>query len=74
MKINPHHSEKFETRHNGPDQRQIDEMLKVVKAKSLDQLIAETVPADIRLGKALNLPAALSEAAFQTLQEDRIEE
>jgi len=64
MKINPHHSEKFETRHNGPDQRQIDEMLKVVKAKSLDQLIAETVPADIRLGKALNLPAALSEAAF----------
>ncbi len=64
MKINPHHSEKFESRHNGPDQRQIDAMLKVVKASSLDQLIEETVPAGIRLKKALNLPAAQSEAAF----------
>lgn len=64
MKINPHYSEKFESRHNGPDARQVDEMLKEVHASSLDQLIGETIPAGIRLKKALNLPPALSEAAF----------
>lgn len=64
MKINPHYSEKFETRHNGPDQRQVDEMLAVVRASSLDQLIEETVPAGIRLKKKLDLPPALSESEF----------
>lgn len=64
MKINPHYSEKFESRHNGPDARQVDEMLKEVRATSLDQLIGETIPAGIRLKKALNLPPALPEAAF----------
>ncbi|MBL7848401.1 MAG: aminomethyl-transferring glycine dehydrogenase [Cyclobacteriaceae bacterium] len=64
MKINPHYSEKFESRHNGPDQRQVEEMLKVVKAPSLDQLIQETVPSGIRLKNSLSLPPALSESAF----------
>ena len=64
MKINPHYSEKFETRHNGPDKRQVDEMLKIVNASSLDQLMEDTVPAGIRLKKKLALPAAQSEAEF----------
>ena len=64
MKINPHYSEKFESRHNGPDQHQIDEMLKVVKADTLDKLIEETVPPGIRLKKKLDLPAAQSESDF----------
>jgi glycine dehydrogenase len=64
MKINPHYTEKFESRHNGPDKYQIEEMLKVVKAASLDALVDETVPAGIRLKKKLQLPAPLSEAAF----------
>ncbi len=64
MKINPHFSEKFESRHNSPDQHQVEAMLKVVKAASVDQLIEETVPSSIRLKKSLNLPDALSEAAF----------
>lgn len=64
MKINPHYTEKFESRHNGPDKYQIEEMLKVVKAASLDALVDETVPAGIRLKKDLQLPAPLSEAAF----------
>jgi len=77
MKINPHYSEKFESRHNGPDARQVDEMLKEVRANSLDQLIGETVPAGIRLKKELNLPPALSEAAFlkqfkKTVSKNRI--
>ncbi|MBX2915573.1 MAG: aminomethyl-transferring glycine dehydrogenase [Cyclobacteriaceae bacterium] len=62
--INPFYSEKFESRHNAPDQKQIAEMLKVVKAQSVDEVIDQTVPANIRLKKPLNLPAAQSEFEF----------
>jgi glycine dehydrogenase len=62
--INPLYSEKFETRHNAPDSVQIAEMLKVVKAASVNELIDQTVPANIRLKKALQLPAAQSEFEF----------
>lgn len=64
MSINPYYEEKFETRHNGPDQQQITEMLNTVKAESLDALIAETVPDNIRLKKPLQLPPAQTEQAF----------
>lgn len=64
MNTLPHYLEKFESRHNAPDQKQIDEMLKVVKAKSVDELIDQTIPANIRLKKNLNLPAAQSEFEF----------
>ncbi len=62
--IDPTYSEKFEARHNAPNEAQIAEMLKVVKASSVDELINQTVPANIRLKKALNLPPAQSEYAF----------
>lgn len=62
--IDPTYSEKFESRHNAPDAIQIAEMLKVVKAKSVDELIDQTVPTSIRLKKPLNLPAAQSEFEF----------
>jgi glycine dehydrogenase len=62
--IDPTYSEKFESRHNAPSANQIAEMLKVVKAKSVDEVIDQTVPANIRLKKALNLPAAQSEFEF----------
>jgi glycine dehydrogenase len=64
MNINPLYSEKFENRHNAPSAEQISEMLKVVKAKSVDELIDQTVPSNIRLKKPLNLPAAQSEYEF----------
>jgi len=64
MTINPSYSEKFESRHNAPDASQIDAMLKTVKAKSVDELIAQTVPSAIRLKKPLNLPVAQSEYEF----------
>ena len=64
MKIDSQYSEKFESRHIGPDARQVEEMLKVIKAPSIDALIDQTVPATIRLKKALNLPAAKSEFRF----------
>ena len=64
MNINPHYSEKFESRHIGPDDRQLAEMLAIVKAASLDELIGQTVPASIRLKAPLNLPEAKSEFEF----------
>jgi glycine dehydrogenase len=64
MTIDPSYSEKFESRHIGPDAHQVEDMLKVVKAASIDELISQTVPSNIRLKKPLNLPKAQSEFEF----------
>ena len=64
MKLDIRYAERFEDRHNGPDARQIKEMLQVVGAETLDQLIDETVPAGIRLQKPLDLPPAKNEGHF----------
>ncbi|MBL7842953.1 MAG: aminomethyl-transferring glycine dehydrogenase [Cyclobacteriaceae bacterium] len=64
MNFNTTYAEKFEYRHNGPNPQQIAEMLKTVKASSVDQLIEQTVPTNIRLKKPLNLPTAQTEQAF----------
>ena len=64
MKIDSHYSEKFESRHIGPEARQVEQMLKVMKVASVEDLIAQTIPAGIRLKKSLNLPVAKSEYEF----------
>ncbi|HEX5167583.1 MAG TPA: aminomethyl-transferring glycine dehydrogenase [Cyclobacteriaceae bacterium] len=64
MKTDSRYVEKFESRHIGPDAEQVQEMLKVVKAASVDELIDQTIPAAIRLKHSLNLPEAQSEATF----------
>ena len=64
MKIDSQYTEKFETRHIGPDPHQTQEMLKVIGAKSVDDLIDQTIPSNIRLKKPLNLPKAKSEYEF----------
>lgn len=64
MQVDSQYREKFESRHNAPDAKQIKEMLNVVKAASVDELIGQTVPANIRLKKALNLPPAQTEFEF----------
>lgn len=64
MKIDSHYSEKFESRHIGPEARQVEQMLKVMKVASVDDLISQTIPAGIRLKKSLSLPAAKSEYEF----------
>jgi glycine dehydrogenase len=64
MKIDSQYSEKFESRHIGPDSHQVQEMLNVINARSIDQLIDQTIPSNIRLKKPLNLPAAQSEYEF----------
>jgi len=56
--------EGFESRHNGPREEEIKEMLSFIKADSVAQLIEQTVPASIRLERPLELPEPLSEQAF----------
>jgi glycine dehydrogenase len=54
----------FALRHIGPNENELQHMLKTIGAKSLDQLILETIPEDIRLKKPLNLAPAMSEYEF----------
>ncbi|MDB4635479.1 aminomethyl-transferring glycine dehydrogenase [Flavobacteriaceae bacterium] len=51
----------FALRHIGIQGEEQSQMLKTVGVESLDQLILETIPADIRLKKALDLAPAMSE-------------
>ncbi len=53
--------DQFQSRHIGPDDRDIGDMLKVLGAASLDALIAEVVPASIRAEKPLALPPGRTE-------------
>lgn len=64
MKIDLNNTEKFASRHIGPDKNQVSKMLKTIGVSTLDQLIDETVPDLIRLQKGLNLPPAKSEHQF----------
>jgi len=56
--------DKFVSRHIGPREDDIKEMLKVIGVQSLDELIDQTVPANIRLEKPLNLPNGLTEREY----------
>jgi glycine dehydrogenase len=54
----------FLQRHIGPNAQEQVDMLAAIGADTLEQLIAETVPASIRMAKPLNMPDALSEHAY----------
>ena len=49
MKLDINYAERFESRHNGLTDVEIKEMLKVVGVETLDQLVDETIPSNIRL-------------------------
>lgn len=53
--------EEFATRHIGPDDKEIAEMLAVLKVDSLDELIEQAVPASIRTSLAGDFPDPLTE-------------
>ena len=57
----------FLRRHAGPSSKDIEEMLQFIKAPSLDALIDQTIPKQIRLKKPLALPPAKGES--ELLQE-----
>lgn len=64
MKIELNNVERFENRHNGPDDQQIQLMLKKINADSLEALVDQTIPKSIQLKRDLNLPKARTEAQF----------
>jgi glycine dehydrogenase len=57
-------SDKFVMRHIGPRDYEIQEMLDKLGVSSLDELIDQTVPQNIRLEKPLNLEDGLTERQY----------
>ncbi len=56
--------DRFAKRHIGPSKTELQDMLAVVKADSLDRLIYETLPDNIRLNRPLQVPPAVSEYEY----------
>ena len=54
----------FQLRHIGPSQKEQAKMIQTIKVDSLDQLINETVPDNIRLKSELDLEPAMSEYEY----------
>ena len=54
----------FALRHIGPRDSDLQHLFKTIGVDSLDQLIAETIPADIRLKKDLELDAPMTEFEY----------
>ncbi len=57
-------TDKFVHRHNGPRECEVQQMLQAVGVKSIDELINQTVPANIRLKQELELDAPVSEYEY----------
>src|SRR3989304_3341953 len=60
-------SNTFAARHLGPRDKDVKTMLGKIGASSLDELISQTIPPNIRFKKSLNLPDGLRE--FEYLKE-----
>jgi glycine dehydrogenase len=54
----------FALRHIGPRESDLQHLFKTIGVDSLDQLIAETIPTDIRLKKDLELDAPMTEYEY----------
>jgi glycine dehydrogenase len=57
-------SDRFITRHNGPSKEDVAEMLKTVEVDSIETLIDQTIPSDIRLKNDLNIGEPMSEFEY----------
>jgi glycine dehydrogenase len=57
-------TDRFINRHTGPREFEIPIMLEKIGLKSLDELIDQTVPSNIRLNRPLNLSPALTERQY----------
>jgi glycine dehydrogenase len=54
----------FALRHIGPRENDLENMLKTIGVESIEQLICETLPDDIRLKSPLNLDPAMTEYEY----------
>ena len=57
-------TDKFVSRHNGPREQEVKAMLKKIGAASVDELINQTVPSNIRLKQPLRVAPAMSEYQY----------
>lgn len=57
-------TDKFVTRHIGPRDNEVPQMLRKIGVNTLDELIDKTVPHTIRLKKSLRLPEPMSEYEY----------
>ncbi len=57
-------TDKFVSRHNGPREQEVKAMLKTIGVVSVDELISQTVPANIRLKQPLSVAPAMSEYQY----------
>ncbi|MDR0714842.1 MAG: aminomethyl-transferring glycine dehydrogenase, partial [Bacteroidales bacterium] len=62
--------EDFVSRHIGPRQKEYAQMLSVIGVSSLEELVRQVLPDDIRLPRPLDLPEGISEAAYITQLEE----
>src|SRR5687768_5808069 len=63
------YTDRFVSRHIGPNEAEVRDMLQTIGYDSLDSFIDTVIPAGIRFREALKLPAAASE--FEMLREIR---
>lgn len=57
-------TDKFVSRHNGPRENEVTQMLAKIGVSSIDELINQTVPAHIRLKQPLRVAPAMSEYQY----------
>lgn len=57
-------TDKFVSRHNGPRAQEVKAMLKKIGVSSVDELISQTVPPNIRLKQPLRVAPAMSEYQY----------
>ena len=59
-------TESFERRHIGPTENEIKQMLSVINANSIDELIDQTIPKSIRNDKPMRIDPPISESDYLT--------
>ena len=59
-------TESFEIRHIGPRQKEIEKMLSLINANSIDELIDQTIPESIRNRNEMKLDPPMSESDYLT--------
>ena len=64
MNLFEQQSSEFTTRHIGPNEDETKQMLQIIGAESISDLIEKTVPPSIRTSKSLNLPAPMNEHEY----------
>jgi glycine dehydrogenase len=57
-------TDKFVSRHNGPRENEVNQMLAKIGVSSIDELISQTVPPNIRLKQPLRVAPAMSEFQY----------